>query len=96
MGEYQHHFAIVHSPGSQDAPVRLHTALPADAASVAFADELLRLQRAGAPGDLLVYCLNTNRVMLRQPLASVNEVVAGQFIAREPLPSALRGTLLGI
>ena len=70
MGKYPPRFAIVHAPDQGTSPVVLQTALPADAASVAFAQELQRLQQREATGEVLVIRLRTHRVVLHQPLAS--------------------------
>lgn len=86
MGDNPHFFAIVHSPDREGVPIMLHAALHPDAASVAFASELPRLQHVGATGDLLVYCLATNRVVLRQSLRCGAEVDGQRFVARNPIP----------
>ncbi len=88
MRDSQPRFAIIHAPGQQAEPIVLRGALPAEAASVAFTSELQRLQQAGAAGELLMYGLDTNQVVLRQRLTRRGTVDDRESVAPSPLSGA--------
>ncbi len=68
MQESGQQFVIVLLANPRVAPIVLRSARDADAATLAFADELQRLRAKRAKGEVLVYTANMSRIVLRQAL----------------------------